>query len=317
MITCLSNFFGLRDVSGFDSPESGRFINELPGFKTSILDEIRDDEDTVEQAWTNIYNRANNLFEQDVMSAMKKYFRKYQLIDTSVTSELDSTDQLLSENYYNGWLFDVQTWSKNTKLVIEKVNFHLDTAQSGTIYIFDAWTGKTLFSNTFTGVEGINQVMLNKEYATYKHNRVYVAYDSSEIQPYKLQDLGFGFSVANRKKVLKTSSVIKSNMSFSESGLSVTFSLKCSLDNFICQRLSVFSEAFLYKLGIEFLKECKYSSELNRYTLLDLDEKNEAINDFKEEYDKMIDNSLKDLNMTDNDVCFHCSKPITQKLMIP
>lgn len=312
MITCLDGYFGLKNVV-----TGTRYINELPGFRSSTLDDIKDDEDTIEEAWETIHDRALRNYEQDLTNKLKKYFKRYQIIDSTVTSNVETNEILSNSDEYIGWMFDVVSWSKNTKIVIEQVNFFLPSAQNGSIYVYDATIGTRLFEKSFTGVEGINTVFIDQEFATYKYTRLFVCYDASQITPYKTNDYGFGVFNFYRKKVSKSSAVIKSNMSESDSGLIISYNIKCSIDNFVCQRMSIFIQPLLYKLGIEFLRECRDSLEMNRHTLLDTEQREAQITDFQEQYDMMLENTMKDMVVKESDDCFVCNKAISKRIMLP
>ena len=115
----------------------------------------------------------------------------------------------------------------------------------------------------------------------------------------------------------KTGSVLDANLDGSDTGLSVTFNLECSVSNFVCQRIDNFKDAFLYKLGIEFCNERIYSDRINRYTLMDREDAEKLRGEFEVEYDQLIEASLKDLKVTESDECFECSKAVNYRVMIP
>ena len=65
------------------------------------------------------------------------------------------------------------------------------------------------------------------------------------------------------------------------------------------------------------MKASKYSDDFNRYNLLDTEQSNELIDDYKLEYQDLLDSTFQDLQVPDDGICFICNKTITQKVLIP
>lgn len=316
MISCLIDYIGLLGVTASDS---GLYVNDLPGITTYQLEQITDNTERTATAdeWTKIYNRASRLFEKDLLVRFSKYFKNYNILNTSVTGYLRSNDLTSISGKYSGWWFDFLGGSKNAKIQIESIGVFLDSYADFTIRIYDLGTGHLLDMFPTSGNEGFNTVKIQKSYPVWKYGRVFVCYDTDEIQPYELKDFDTSGYALNGS-IAKISSVVKDNLDSTpeDIGMTVTYSIVCSIDNIVCQRLEFFADAFLYKLGIEFLKEAKYSDRINRYTLLNTEERTAQILEFREEYDDLLGGALKDMHIPE-DACFKCDKGISKRIQLP
>ena len=316
MIECLTDWIGLVNVT---PSNSGRYVNDHPGLTTHHIEQITDvnERTSVSEMWSVIYNRAIRLFESDLMFRLKKYFKNYQIQATDVTAILDEDTLLSLGNKFSGWFFDITDQYNNAKIQIESIGVYLDTYAEFTIRIYNANNGQIIESFPASGIEGYNEIKINRAYAIYKYSRIFIAYDTSEIQPFKLDDAS-QFGLVKNASITNTSNVVHTDFDISadDIGMLVTYSIKCSIDNFVCQRLDLFTTAFWYKCGIESLLESKYSDRWNRYTLLDLEQTAQRLEELNLQYENAIDATLRDLQMP-CDECFDCQKGITRKSMIP
>lgn len=316
MINCLVDYIGLRNVQ--DSPTSNLYVNDLHGITTEQFDvslEAGESGDIVE-TWTVLESRAISLFEMDLMSNLKKYFNNYQIIGSGLTGYVD--DNTLADHgsgKYAGWLFDLSAYSSSQKIEINDIRIHLASAVNFNVKIFDANTGEELYTKAVTGAIGAQVVKILKSYNVYEHNKIFVCYDT--VIPYRISNDPTTVGIISEGNISTSSTVLASNIDASESGLSIAYNVKCGIDEFVCSRLTLFLEPYLYKLGIEFLKTSKYSKNINRYTLLDTETTTELISEYELEYQRMIDSVFEDLKVPDDGICFICSKAITKKILIP
>ena len=316
MIDCLTSYIGLKRVN--DSPTSNIYVNDLPGITTNQFDDVReiDENDGISEAWTTLEGRAIQSFESNIQFELKKFFQNYQVINSGVTGFVD--DNTLANHgsgKYAGWLFDMSTYSPSLKIEFNDIRIHLASAEDFNIKIFDANTGEQLFTKAVTGIAGLQVVKILQSYAVYNHNKLFIAYDT--VIPIRVFNDPLVPGAISQGNVSTSTTVLSTNIDASESGLAVGYNVRCSIEEFVCSRLQLFLEPYLFKLGIEFLRATKYSENLNRYTLLDSEQKNELIEEYKVEYRRLLDSTFEDLTVPDDGICFICNKAITQKVLIP
>ena len=318
MISCLENYIGLFEVT---TPNSGRYVNELAGIDTTKFGLVRKEEEaTVLSAWNKVESRAIRRFEKSLMTWAMKYYKHYSYINNAVTGYYDQNNTATTGANYTGWFFDSSGYYKNLKLVIPWIDLYSTGAVSSTIKIFNAVTGDEIDSITHSFVAGINRVTIRKEYPVWKYPKLFIAYDESEVSTIKADDMGWGSGISVvAKTVSKSASIVSANLSgVSGQGLVVAFNMECSLDNYICQRLSLFEEAYLYALGIEFCQEVIFSDRISSYTLLDRDDAKELRTQLTEDYDSILKGILTGLKIDyKSDCCFECEREVNYKLIHP
>ncbi len=316
MIECLVNHVGLKRVT--DSPTSDIFINDLNGITTNQFETTReiDENDGILESWNTLEGRAIRSFETDLKFNLKKYFKRHQTISTGITGFID--DNELADHgsgKYAGWLFDVSSFAQSMKIEINDIRVTLASDENFNVKIFDANTGEQLFTKAVTGSAGLNVVKILKSYAIYNHNKIFVAYDT--VIPIRVFNDPTVPGVISQGSLATTTTVLAENIGASEVGIAVGYNVKCSIEEFVCSRLELFLEPYLRKLGIEFLKASRDSDDFNRYNLLDKEQLNELIDEFKIEYQDLLDSTFQDLQVPDDGICFICNKAISKRVLIP
>jgi len=114
-------------------------------------------------------------------------------------------------------------------------------------------------------------------------------------------------------KYAKTDNILANNIQQLDTtgqGMVLNYNVACGLDNWVCQRLQLFEEPYMYLLGVEFCNESMFSNRINQYTLLDRPRAQELRADFQAEYDEMMDNQLATLTIDSSyeDECFVCEQ---------
>ena len=319
MITCLQNFIGIRDIPGYDTPTSGDYINDLPGITTTQYDQIAEDEEyALTETWENIEKRSINGIQSDINIALKKYFRNYSFVNNTITGFYDDSVAIAQSDNLSGWYFDMSPYSSNLMVNLNFAELYLSSEVTFDLYVYNVATGDLLDTITTVGVEGINRINILGNYPVWKYSRLYVCYDNSIVSTIKASDQTLsGFPYVKRGEIPTASQVAFRNFTGSTSGLILNFNIDCSIDQFVCNRVDLFRESFLYKLGIEFCNERIYSDRVNRYTLLDREEAIRLRDEFKIEYIQKINGVLQGLQMNSNDFCFECNKAVNMRYMIP
>jgi len=321
MITCLDNLIGVRDLATYNQPDTGFFINDLPGITTQKLEDIGDQEDHYEPrlAWEDILDRASRKFEDDVKTRMMPYFKNYSYKGHSITGQIDVDNiTLATEAFYSGWWFDLANMDENLSLVLETANIHIVSGSNFEIKVFDAITGETLNTIGYAATLGLNEYRILVKLPLWKYRKIFVGYDANAISVKQVDRFDRNLGTVSANHVSKTASVTEGNITSSNTGLMLTYNVECSVDNFICQRIDLFKNPILYKHGIEFCNEQIYSDRINRWTLLNVEE----AKDLKEnllvpEYEQMMDNIFRDIRVRDRGECFECAKPVTYKTFLP
>lgn len=320
MISCLTNYIGLQDIT--DTPTSGRYINEMAGIDTAKFDLVRDSEwyDT-EAAWDALERRAIKRFENKISQWANKYFSNHNLIQTYTTGQYDEKSTIGTSANYAGILFDnPYVYTQNVSLLVQSVEIYSITSVTTTIYIFNASTGDTLYSKEVDLVANtVNSIVIGQEYPIWRYPHLFIAYDESEVQTIVSDNTYMGKYVnTSEQRVAKANQVIVGNMNPVNQGLILKYNLSCTLDNFICNRLSLFEEPYMYLLCGEFCNEAVYSDRISRFTLLDREELKQLRDEYLDEFEKATERALKNVSLAyKDDYCFQCDSAVNHRTLLP
>jgi len=322
MINCLFDYIGLQDVT---TPTSGKYLNRLQGIDTNQLDLIRDNETyTIEDAWDDIQNRAIDEFEQRLQEWGAKFYRNRSYTSNIVTGQYSEDNAISGGNNLAGWKVDGSFgYYKNMKLTIQNVRLYSTNSVNSNIFIYNAATGDLLDTIPFAFLANqINEVPILKSYAAWEYPRLFICYDESEVNTIKASDLFYQYTFAtSQARISKGSNVVYDNIRGVGSegqGMIMTYNIDCSLDNWVCQRLDLFTTPFMYLLGYEFCQERLYSDRVNRYTLLNRERARELADYFLERFNVQLKETLNALTIDfGSDFCFKCDREVNFKTQLP
>lgn len=299
---CLRGYIGLKGC-GFPVPDSGEYIQELPGIEFVQFDQIANaDQVTAQGVWTDVENRAIKKFELDVLGTYSGFDRRYKLrrITQSVDLGKDiSTPTTPASPNQRGVLMELNNegdqcvCSNMQSFYIQSISYYATVGASYVITVTDADYSTQLDQWTQTFVAGWNTIKPDKFYDGSR--RIYVTVDATnnstqnyDISSFNLSgywqnnwcsDCGwdngylfFDYGCTGTAQIRGVSTdtnfqnpVIGQNIY----GLSLVFSLRCTYNAVVCQNKRYFSNAYRLALGIEFMNEIIYASRLNRWTTSD------------------------------------------------
>jgi len=318
-ISCFDNLIGVRGLADEENPDSGYYINDLPGITTAKMEDVADIEEYQGSViWDDIYNMSVRLMENDIKTSLRKYYRNYSYRKNGNTGRIDITNtNVAAEGFYSGWQFDLVGLNENLSMTFDTINVHVVTGDSLTVKIWDAITGEELFTETFTVTIGFNAYRILQSIPLWKHRVLFIGYDATLVTVKQVERFDISLGEASANHVSTSASVVQSNITGANTGMMLNYNIECSIDNFVCQRVDLFKDPFLYKLGIEFCNELLYSDRINRFTLMDRDDAMVLREEFITTYKSLLDNIFKDIHIHDRDECFECAKEITYSQPLP
>jgi len=319
MIACLDNLIGILNIQEYTTSESGLWINDLNGITTQQLDLIKDDIEDYDDpgnAWEKIYTRAKHQFEKDIIRRMRKYLTTLSIIDNVITSQVFENVNVDSSGK-RGYFFDFPLSGNNLEINFQFVQVYLPSEQSFTVELYNAIDGKLLETASFTGTgTGLKKLSLGWTKAVHEYPKLFICLDHAGKTFKQVDQYNYG-RWPYAKERITTGSAVESNLSVGEISMILSYQIQCSVSNFVCQRRHLFEYAFLYCLGIEFKKELLGSDEVNQYTLLNREDNEAILNQYKQDYDEALDNALQGLEPQEDGICFTCNKLVTMRYMHP
>lgn len=313
---CWSNYI----TPSIDTPSrSGLYANGLPGVTLNLLDELTKDEQAdFEEFWDYIYNLAKVNFINDVQSRLSDKFH----VDLKLVSR--ETSKFNSENTNSGLAGVTLEYSlpKYAKLQILSIGVDAFEAIASpeftyTIYEDDA-NGRVLHTATEALEEGRNTIDV---YQDFEADKIFVAYNASDYR-LKSTENKYYANCSYFDKLSCTFPCYGSGYSASVSqvnggGLNVKFVVYCSIEKFICENINLFKNAFWYRIGLDLMRERLLSDKFNRFTTLTEGRAEQLMELYNTEYLKHADNSVKNLRIQEDDICFECRSTVSATSLLP
>lgn len=322
---CLEGYIGIEGC-GAATPESGVYINSLPGISIEVAQKIADSEQiTFLNAWNDITERAIRRFKTDVLNNLKKRFRLNiisQFINTG--KSVDTTVITAAAAEYRGRVLKIlgQTPSKLHKIYIEEVNIYFNAAGATTLYVIDEY-GTTQYTKAITiTAAGWQRVYVGQ---TFDGKELQVVYDATTINSVKTtnaatleldiscycqelcdcecDDCNITTTGTSATDLGDLSTYTEGSNSF---GVSVIFGLRCSYDAVICSNREEFIEPLVLLHGVEFLSERIYSTRVNRFTTIDLVKAKELRTEMEGSYQAALSAVLDGMRIDKFDCCIEC-----------
>lgn len=323
---CLDNYIGLDKGCTSVASESGLFVNTLPGISLKMLANIaQEEQENYIGVFNEVYSRALNELESDVLIKAQKYFKTTLLADNSNTGYYaDPYVTSTSTNEFKGTTIEVDARnSRFLSIIVNSVQLYLPTAVNDNIYIYNLMNGKLLDTIAFEGLEGINTIEVGKSYITYgQDTKIFICYNSNDVgdsvNTTSVDDSPI--AITRGAKISTLSSVIKDNLTYDGNsyGIVANYNLKCDISEFICTSKEVFKYALWWKLGANIMLERRLSNRLNKYTLDMSDlQKKQIHEDYIDKYDEIMDSVMDNLEVNNDNVCFTCRKERNYKYLRP
>lgn len=325
---CLTDYIGIRWCGGTASAPSSLYVNDLPGISLKQINSITDEENaTFLSVWNTIQDRAERRFSLDVREAMSAKYRLKSLAQgVNLGNNVDTSNGTIVplNGVRNGFAIELVSASSNdyTPSPLMSINienlmwFCPEAADIGkTLYIeiddLDSQSGVNYYNGTF--------VIENEYWNIIPINLTLT--DSTYTQPLRItcqfRTTGnIECSSKNISELIQVNECCQAKVrpyshgtdeyTTNTYGLSATFNVTCSWDGLICQNKNLFSRAFWYLCGIEFLTELIYSSVLTAWTTINLQKAKDLRAEYEVEYQKSLTQVASGMNL-DCDCCLDCN----------
>jgi hypothetical protein len=319
---CFKNLVGVANVCG--NSTSGLYLNDLPGISVENADASIDSE---YYSGVQLLNRkiefAQNAVINFVRSQTSTKLKSKSLINSSIVGVYKNGFNPIA-NYEQGIRIKMTNYN-HLELFVSTITSNLQYTGDFDVNVYDLITGNLI--DTFSGTSSIGEyttIQVNKSYPVYKQNLdIAFVIDASlgesqktDLRPNFCSDChsswNNGYATISGISIQNGANKTINNTN----GLSLLYSIACSIEPFICSMGNLLSWAILHKAGAEVLKEMKISNRLNNIVLLNRDNFDELINAYENEYMSNLSGVMNSLQLP-NDACFDCNRSINKVLNIP
>lgn len=333
-MNCFDNLIGISRTCNRPSPLSNLYLQDLHGMKLSIPEAATDSE-----TMSGI-----QLIDEKI-----KYVQEFMKAQLRITLQdkinINSIIENDSVGYYqpNNKIVPLEIGRlKGIKLRIQyypylefflsKVYLKLKDVVTTKIFVYDLSTGNKLDEIDITTVANTpTPVLVSKAYQTLKQNtELFICYDAgisdtyestiSRTSCYSCYNSSYinryveftGASMDDSLEILEKN-IMTSTFTY---GLSLEYSLACSVEPFICNMGNVIAWPMLHKVGSEVMKEVIYGRRLNSIINIDKDKNTEMMTSYENEFMASWGAYLNNIK-TPKDICFSCNSRIKKQVLIP
>lgn len=313
---CWSNYI----TPSNDNPSrSGLYANGLPGVTLNLLDELtKDEQNNPDEFWDYVYARAQSNLINDIQTKLSDKFH----IDLKLVSR--ETSKFNSENINSGLAGVTLEYSlpKYAKLQILSIGvnaFENYSSPELMIYVYeDDANGELLDEISSEIVEGRNTIDVNDDYEA---DKLFIAYDASEYRLKSTENKYYAnctdFSKLSCTFPCAYGGYTASIQQINGGGLNVKFVVYCSIEKFICENINLFKTALWNRIGLELMMERIMSDKFNRFTTLTKERAEDLLKFYIDEYEKHATNSVKNINIQEDDICFECKSTVSARQLLP
>lgn len=332
-MNCFDDLIGIHRSCNEVAPSSGLYIQDLPGITLSVANSATDGE-TI-SGLKMIQSRITHAQNAIVAHA------RNQLSDIKLNSIIQND----TIGHYKENLITVPLELGKLKGITVKVNQYpylefflsrvwlkLSTSTATNVLIYDLMTGVLLDTLPITTVANVpTAIIINKGYFTNKQRlNLFICINSGESNTYESNlyksncsdcngsDYSNKYISISGGKINTASQKIDSNIETNKgtNGLSLEYSLNCSIESFICNMGNILAWSLLHKVGSEIMKELISSRRLNSVINIDRGTNESLRDEYEAEYMASMTGIMSNLKLP-NDICFKCNQNIRRVIAIP
>lgn len=334
---CFDNLIGIKSQCGtVTDPSSGLWIDQLHGISVQNADAtISQDYETGIQLIEDKIALAQKMVSNEVYQKIQGKISAVPFIENDSVGHYDDNLPVLAADagYYRGIQYKIEG-SQYTEAFISSVRFQPQVAGTYDVKVIDLISGLVLDTKQIvtTSNNEIGEAYLNKSYLLNKGRlNLFIGVESTATYKTGLHSTYKGcsncggwpkytnkYATIRGAKLPTSGSFIDSNLSSlnNTAGLSITYTLGCSMDAFLCSISNRMAFPILYKTGELILAEMMYSKRLNSVISLYGKEHAELRAEYDNEYNKSLYALLENMKLP-NDICFRCNPRIKHVIQIP
>lgn len=336
MENCFAEIIGYKGNCATVTPSSGLYIEDI-GITSKECDfyinsEYRNGEELIEDK----IDFASNLVRKTIGNHFSSYINTKSLIDSKLLGHYQDSLSLKSGavNTLGGMSLTLNNANSYFNIYVNSISLQLSTSQTINVLVYNLVTGELLDTIAIVCVANkISTSYVNKTYSSLKRKLDLIfVYDTEGLYSNTTQ-LDYdgcatctGYTYTNSyisvQPVYLTESSAKIRSSLTSAshtyGLSINYSIQCSIDNWLCETSNLMALPILYKTGIEILQYALYySTRQNSSVNIDAERNKERLAMYQQNYSEALEATIKKINIPKYDSCFKCEEYIKSAIILP
>jgi hypothetical protein len=336
MATCFDNLIAIKSLCsgvsgssglfiediGITADEAGQYINsEYQNGKLFIEDKIRFSTDIVRKTISNHF--AGHITTKSLIdSQLLGHYQDSLQLKAGSAATLGGISLTLtnSNSYYN--------------VFVNAISLQVNVTQDIDVLVYDLISGSLLDTITVSAVA--NEIVtktVNKTYSSPKRKLDLIfVYDTEGISSNTTLLSTTGCTSCNGYRY--SNNYISSNAIYLEDsdtkirssltttthtfGLSVNYSIQCSIENWLCEVANQMALPILYYTGMEIMRYALYySNRQNSSVNIDAETNQKRLDFYTQAYNEALEATIKKINLPKYDPCFKCNEVVRHAVILP
>ncbi len=319
---CLDGLVGIRGICTPETPDSIFYVNDLPSISIKEVDASLNSESAsaVELIRQKI-ELAGDLIAARMRTYFNPRFKGNSLIENGVIGFAKDNQETVNDQtgYLIGKEIEITNYNY-LEFFLSKVGLHCTTSGSKNVFVYDLIQNKLLDTIPVTTVAGeISYVDVYKSYKSYGQKiHLFIGYEytgsyktilsrnncsSCKGQVYQNPYVRF----ANRSILTSDVKIADNLVTGSEDGLTMTYSVNCTFDPFVCSMKHLLAEAICWKSGELLAMEMRYSKRNNSIISVYTEDYDALIAGYAAGAEAALKTNLQTMRLPDSE-CFYCNK---------
>ncbi len=334
-MNCFDNIIGIHNLCTPVTPSSGFYIQDLRGINLSVANAATDNET---MSGVKLIQEKITFSQNAILAHLRTQLADKLKINSIIQNDTIGfyRDNLTSVALESGKLKGIKVrCDQYPYLEFSPIKIYLKLAQSITtdIFIYDLTTDTLLDTIPITTVASVpTAVLINKSYFTNKQRlHLFIGIDSGVSNTFETNISRMsschscnGGVYSNRYITFQGVQINKADQKIDiniqgnngTNGLSIEYSLNCSLEPFLCNMGNQIAWPLLHKVGSELMKELTASRRLNSIINIDKGTNELLQKEYEEEYMASMSALLNNMKVP-NDICFNCNSRVKKGYAIP
>lgn len=310
---CFNNYITIDGIAV--TPVSGIYINRfLRGFTLTQADKLRkDDQSSRTQWWNELYEASVANFIIDIRKKVHSDFLYDAQLIAGETSDYETS--VSTATGLGGVIIKMpltlfsemrilRAQFKVDQVITSPPNLNIEVRQKNA-------TGELLDTIFVDAVQdGLNYANI---YKSYDEEELFIGLNHDDISVHKTTN-------SDNWKVYHNSCLEQANTAFitqvNTGGLNVEFNISCSIEKFICSRITYMKGAFAYRIGMDIMAERLSSDRINRFTTITPERAEQLMQVYGDQYEKAL-KSLFPILTKDDPICMNCKSVVKSETLIP
>lgn len=336
MATCFDDIIGIRTACTAIAGSSGLNIEDI-GITTDECDSyINKDFKNGQELIESKIDFSIQQIKKLVGNHFASYINTKSLIDSKNLGDYQDSLQQKSgiANSYGGLSLTLNNKDSYFNVFVNTISLQVNVTQNVSVLVYDLISGALLDTIVVACTANtISTKIVNKTYESSKRKLDLIfVYDTTGINSNTtLLDSasckvcnGYNYSnyfITASPVYLGTGDAkIRNSLENTTHtfGLSINYSVQCSLENWLCQIANMMALPILYKAGEEIMFYAVYASKRqNSSTNIDYERNKERLTAYQLAFNNAIEATIKKINIPKGDICFKCNEQQKMAIVLP